>query len=141
MTRWILLFSLLCTSCSKDTVERLEHTRWGNSAQSCSENYVTFDGGQIVAHPWGGVLPMWKINGIDDHWFSSTVDVRIEPVEYVVKAIERAGHHMPDDPEITLHLTIEGDQLRINSASHAGVTKELPPRSPLTMFNGFACPS
>lgn len=142
MSRLLILpLYLLCASCSGGTVDRLEGTKWGNAAQPCSVNYATFDGGQIAAHPHGGVLPMWKINSIEAHWFSSKVDVRVEPVEDVVKEVERRGYHLPDHAELTLHLRIEGDQMRIDAASFQGATKRVRPKSSLTMFNGFACPS
>ena len=142
MSRFLVVpLALLCASCSGGIVDRLEHTKWGNAAQPCSVNYATFDGGLIAFHPYGGTLPAWKINSIDAGWFSSRVDVRVELVGSVVKEIERQGHHVPANAELTLHLRIEGDQMRIDATTFEGVTKRVRPKSTLTMFNGFACPS
>jgi hypothetical protein len=133
---------LLCASCSgAAVVDQLEHTKWGNAAQPCSVNYLTFNGGQILAHPFGGELPLWKIRKIDAGGSSSKVDVEVEPAESVLKNVRGRALKLPDNPVLTLHLRIEGDKMRIDATSFRGVRKSVRSGSTLTMFNAFACPA
>src|SRR5690242_12894787 len=72
---------LVLAACSgRNTVRHLQEARWGNSAQPCSENYMTFGGDVIAAHPDGQTLPMFTIRKIKQSWWSpNELSVRIEP--------------------------------------------------------------
>ena len=136
----ILLASLLAVPACSDApaIALLEGKRWGNAAQPCSENYVTFDGELIAAHPKRReILPLWKIESIDQSKTDqSQLSLQVEPIESVLEGAVQSGNYRPG---MVFHLEVEEQTVRIKSVSLGERTLPVLPGETLSMFNMTEC--
>lgn len=137
-----ILLLLTITGCSgRNTVRRLQETKWGNSAHPCSEVYATFDKGVIASHANGQTLPFFEIVRITPSWWSpNDVAVRVKPPAKIERTLpSRMQTQMHDFYERGFELNLHLDEKRmwIKSISVGGEQK--PVRGDMTMFNMFDC--
>lgn len=137
----LLLFLALAACSGGKTVQHLEGVKWGNSAQPCSVNYATFNGGFIAVHPFGQTLLMYKIVKITPSWSSpDEVAVRIEPSAEMEKTLpdaERAQVINFYEQGFELNLRVKEKRVQIASVTVAGDKR--PVKGAFTMFNMFDC--
>jgi len=129
---------LLLPGCSNSSAfKHLEQKHWSTTIAACGNNYLTFDGGQIAAHPNGTLLPVWDIKSVGNGWWwrSSDISIQVEPSANIMPFIIASGKYKPG---LHLNLHVEDNSVSISSTSLGSETKPVKPGD--GMFNLVACP-
>jgi len=86
-----LLF--LLEGCSNNSAfEDLVQKHWSSTTEACASNYLTFDDGEVAAHPNGRPLPLWNIKSVRHDWWwrSSDISIHVEPSANLMPGIDRS---------------------------------------------------